>query len=277
MKKLLSNYHTHTRLCGHALGMAEDYVAKAIECGYKEIGMSDHGPIPRSWMTTEEYDALWLSRQMTFEMYKNEYLPDLAKTVAQFGSQIRIWKGLEIEYLEGYDEYYQSLIKDLDYLNLGMHYFKYHGRYYNCYEPLDEDLVLQYAAFASRAMDTGMFKIFVHPDLYMFNYNMTKDPYVFDDACKQAAKIIIEAAIRNHVYLEVNAGGVLKGKNPECRTEYFYPRSEFWKIVRTYPEVLIIIGCDAHQPRSLDDEALKETIKFAEDLRLSVQPFVKIK
>ena len=57
MKKIIANYHTHTKLCGHAIGMSEDYVKQALERGFLEIGISDHGPIPRSWMSPETYDA----------------------------------------------------------------------------------------------------------------------------------------------------------------------------------------------------------------------------
>lgn len=105
MKKIIANYHTHTKLCGHAIGMSEDYVKQALERGFLEIGISDHGPIPRSWMSPETYDAMWLSRQMDFEMYKEIYLPDLERTIKKYGHLIKIYKGVEIEYIEGYDDY----------------------------------------------------------------------------------------------------------------------------------------------------------------------------
>ncbi len=45
MKRLVANYHTHLKLCGHASGMSEDYVKFAIANKIKELGISDHGPI----------------------------------------------------------------------------------------------------------------------------------------------------------------------------------------------------------------------------------------
>ena len=53
-----ANYHTHLSLCGHAVGMSEDYVKVAIEAGYEELGMSDHGPIKPEFMTEEEFKAM---------------------------------------------------------------------------------------------------------------------------------------------------------------------------------------------------------------------------
>ena len=35
---LKANYHTHTYLCGHAVGDVDDYVNEAIRLGFKELG-----------------------------------------------------------------------------------------------------------------------------------------------------------------------------------------------------------------------------------------------
>ena len=42
---MIFNYHTHTYLCGHATGTPEEYVKRAIECGVKYMGFSDHMPL----------------------------------------------------------------------------------------------------------------------------------------------------------------------------------------------------------------------------------------
>ena len=39
------NYHTHTYRCGHASTEEDEaYILAAIEAGFKQIGISDHGP-----------------------------------------------------------------------------------------------------------------------------------------------------------------------------------------------------------------------------------------
>ena len=40
------NYHTHTYRCGHAVGSEREYVEKAIELGFTELGFSEHAPMP---------------------------------------------------------------------------------------------------------------------------------------------------------------------------------------------------------------------------------------
>lgn len=40
----MTDYHIHTKLCGHAEGEMESYVEQSISKGLKEIGFSDHAP-----------------------------------------------------------------------------------------------------------------------------------------------------------------------------------------------------------------------------------------
>ncbi|HEY8395905.1 MAG TPA: PHP domain-containing protein, partial [Bacilli bacterium] len=59
-----TNYHNHTYLCRHAKGMPLDYIKKAVELGYEEIGISDHGPLfghPHIRMSMDEFYDIYLS------------------------------------------------------------------------------------------------------------------------------------------------------------------------------------------------------------------------
>ena len=47
------------KYCHHADGMVIDYVKKANELGIYELGMSDHGPILKSFMSEKEYLDNW--------------------------------------------------------------------------------------------------------------------------------------------------------------------------------------------------------------------------
>ena len=69
--KRVSNYHSHVSLCGHAEGNVEDYVKEAIRCGYEEIGISDHAPIPVYFVGEKMHVNLWLSQMMTKEIFEN--------------------------------------------------------------------------------------------------------------------------------------------------------------------------------------------------------------
>ena len=69
--KITTNYHTHTYLCKHARGTIEDYVDRAIELGYTDIGISDHCPF------TQELEKLIYSKRMNMDDFINIYLPEL--------------------------------------------------------------------------------------------------------------------------------------------------------------------------------------------------------
>jgi histidinol-phosphatase (PHP family) len=42
------DYHTHTVRCGHAYGTVEEYIESAISKKIREIGFSDHAPMPEA-------------------------------------------------------------------------------------------------------------------------------------------------------------------------------------------------------------------------------------
>src|SRR5437868_2563926 len=54
-----ADYHMHTPLCHHAVGQPVDYARVALSRGLKEIGFSDHSPMPRDdwddWRMFERY------------------------------------------------------------------------------------------------------------------------------------------------------------------------------------------------------------------------------
>lgn len=266
-----TNYHTHTRLCGHAVGMSEDYILKAIEHGYQELGMSDHGPIPRSFMTEEEYTMNWLDRQMDEKVFESVYLPDLERSIAKYQSMISIKKGLEIEFLSNRESYYQRLLSNLDYLLCGVHYFETPTGLYNTYERMNESRLIHYAETVEKACSSGFFRVLVHPDLCFANFVNQSGNHDFNETAIMVSKRIIEACIRHDVVLEINAGGIRKGsRKSDYPLDFYYPRADFWKIVSTYPDALVIVGVDAHTPEDLSDSSYTIANSFAQQFGLQV-------
>ena len=140
-----ANYHTHLSLCGHAVGMSEDYIKVAIEAGYEELGMSDHGPIKPEFMTEEEFKYNWLERQMTYDEFVNIYLPDCYNTKRMYENQIKMFVGVEIEYLYPFHEYYVQLRNQLDYMNLAVHFYYHNDKIINSFDDVTYENVYSYA------------------------------------------------------------------------------------------------------------------------------------
>ncbi len=240
-----SNYHTHTYLCRHAVGNVEDYVKEAIKQGFEEIGMSDHVPFKMNMLDVFD-DMRSRTEPYTFRMSFEEmdgYLEEIDICREKYGNVISILKGFEAEYFSHEDDYYKFLLERVDYLVLGNHLvFKDENGKKSLASSFDvrtkNELEL-YRKQSIEALNTGYFKIFAHPDLYMNSYAE------FDDLAKQTAIDIIETAIKNDVILEYNANGLRESKR--------YPNSDFWKIVSDYKEVKVMVNSDCHDPRFLND------------------------
>ena len=259
-----ANYHTHLSLCGHAVGMSEDYVKVAIEAGYEELGMSDHGPIKPEFMTEEEFKYNWLERQMTYDEFLNVYLPDCINVKNKYSDLIKFHIGIEIEYLYPFHEYYVNLRKKLDYMNLAVHFYYHNNKLTNSFDDVTYENVYSYALNAKKAMETGLFNIMVHSDVFMYHYKSFDGNPTFDDECEKAARLIIESAIENNVYLEINVGGLFKvTSNKKQVGSFAYPRDEFWKIVSEYKDAKVVIGVDAHSPLQLISNEINLAYEFA--------------
>ena len=158
---MMSNFHTHNHLCKHAGGTASDYVKEAIKHGYKEIGISDHGPLPNQPFP-----------RMSMQEFNEIYLVEIAEARLKYGNQIKIYSGLEIEYLDDIDNYYRQLLKKLDYLILGCHYYSsgLDIKEKSSYEINNRKKLAEYTKLIKKALSTKMFRVLAHPDLFMCGY-----------------------------------------------------------------------------------------------------------
>jgi len=245
-----TNYHTHNQLCGHANGNVEDYVLKAIECGYDEIGISDHGPIPTP-----------IFPRMTYEQFQDVYLKEINYCKNKYGDKIKIYAGVEIEYTDAGIDYYKTLLEELDYLILAVHYYTKTNIQQNetaghcdTHSKLDS-----YVDVACEAMRTGLFKILAHPDIFMLGY------ITFDDYANKKSKELIQCAMENDVILEINANGIRGCKNRIGK----YPTVEFFKLAKSMG-AKIMVNSDCHDPSCLDDDAVREAHSIASDLEIDI-------
>jgi histidinol-phosphatase (PHP family) len=250
-----ANYHTHTYLCGHAEGLPMDYVKRAVELGLEHIGISDHGYLKSKWTGRMDLDA-----------YHTIYLPNIAAAKAKYDHQIKIFTGLELEYLVGYDSLYKKYVQENDYLILGQHIVEVDHVDYDLYKPMNDTLIIAYKDAVIKGMESGYFKILAHPDLYMLRYQE------WNLLAESIAIAIIESAIQNDVYLEINSNGTRRAATytKELELTWLYPRIEFWRIVSRYPQAKVIVGDDAHYVDHLHDLAVTNAILLAKKVGIKI-------
>lgn len=234
------NYHTHTFRCHHAEGKDEEYVLKAIEAGYDEIGFSDHCAWPyKSFvshirMTTAEIEDYVESIRILQEKYKDK---------------IRIKLGWECEYFAQHIEWLRGIIKKygFDYIILGHHYSHYEiGGFYTGGSTTKEEIE-SYRDDLLAAMDTGLYSYIAHPDLYLKDYGR------FDEDAERVTREIIKKAIETDTPLEYNLLGLSRSK-ADGRAGYPYP--DFWRIAGEMG-AKAVVGIDAHFPRDYFQEELR--------------------
>ena len=248
---MLTNYHTHCKMCGHAGGEIEDYIIEAINNGFDKIGMSDHMPYPDfNYGARMDYQELEI------------YLDEVIRVKDVYKDKIKVYSGFEAEYLPQYNSYYERLLKDnrCDYLILGVHFFeKDDGFLQYTTDIYDPSLYVKYALRAIEAMKTGYFKFLCHPDLIgVGDFNIGEEH-------KKAFDILIEGAIKYDFVMEYNANGHRRGiSRLGDKEREQYPLKELWNMINK-TDIKVVVGSDCHNPKLLYDEHMKNAIKYLDE------------
>lgn len=239
------NYHTHNYLCGHAVGTVSDYVKEAVKNGLKSIGISDHFAHP----------ARLPIPYMDEEQLKGEYLPQFAAAEAEYGKQIRIFSGLEIEYFAGYDELYEKLLRSVDYLILGEHDFMHDGKIECAFFTDNKNSVMAYFDRLIEGLKTGYFSILAHPDV-IFSHG-----YKPDAEALRKFEDVIRCCIDCGVKAEINGQGARNG----CG----YPTDYLLDICKKL-NAPVVVSADSHRPEALCDLYTKKLYCVAREIGLNI-------
>ena len=223
-RKLDTVFHVHTFRCGHAEKVPDEcYVIRALEMNAGDIWFTDHAPFPGNPF----------GNRMAIEQLP-EYLETLTTLKEKYAERIRVHIGLEIEFFEGYAEYYRKLYEEprLELLLLGQHMAEVALNQYSFSLPkaeLEEREAECLVKALVGGMNTGYFKVCAHPDRC---FRRKKE---WTAELEALSKELIRAAEANHVVLERNLSSM--------RHKHHY-WEEFWSLVPEH--VSTIVGCDAH-------------------------------
>ena len=244
-----TNYHSHTTRCKHAKGSDEDYVLSAIKAGIQELGFSDHCPWP--------FEDGYVSPIRMDISQMDDYVQSVRALKEKYKDQINIKLGLECEYFEEFIPWLKKLKEHypLDYLIFGNHFAENESKsYYFGSDTKTKEQLDDYLKTAIKAMESGLFVYFAHPDLFMSSYP------TFDEDCKKVCRQLCEKAKELNMPLEYNISGYIYRESFNCPNSY--PNKNFWKIAKEVG-CQAIIGYDAHNHTVYEtdkyrDRALKE-------------------
>ena len=257
---MLTNYHTHTTRCNHAQGTEEEYILRAIRCGYSVLGFADHCPWP--YRTPGFVSSI---RMLPAQL--EDYVSSLQALKTKYASRIHLHIGLEAEYFPAYLDWLKEETRRLgiEYLILGCHYdtTDEHGPREARFGGSSSTAAgRRYARQVVAGLETGLYRYLAHPDLFLNRVT------AFDAEAEAACREICAAAARLDIPLEYNLAGLTLQGRPDGTLGY--TRDEFWRIAAQYP-VRAILGCDAHAPAELDAVPLMEEKKaFLQGLGIPV-------
>src|ERR1043166_7283420 len=95
---LPADYHMHTPLCRHAVGEPTELAAHAMRVGLREIGFSDHSPMPQANFDEWRMNASQLAEYVTNVEQARRDHPNLTIKLA-----------LEVDYIPGYENWIKEL------------------------------------------------------------------------------------------------------------------------------------------------------------------------
>ena len=88
----IADLHTHTRLCRHAEGSPEEYLAAALARGERYYGIADHCPFPSG------FEPDWRMAESEFPEYRR-IVGEMKRKAA--GSGLSVLYGIEMDYVPG--------------------------------------------------------------------------------------------------------------------------------------------------------------------------------
>ena len=228
--------HVHTKYSKHATGTIDEVVKAAIDKGIKIIALTDHAPFP------VDSDNRLLEKEL------EGYFRDIAQAKKKYCGRIKVFAGLEVDFLRKHQEYAEDLVSrvDADYFIGSIHYIFLNGEKVNVWDierTGEEEVKKIYLEELMALIRSGLFDAVAHPDILLRGG--------LDEITLYRAflPMIKEFSERNLSY-ELNASGFTK-------PSYDRNKKIIRKDIRTFPsklvmeelkrkDVKIVIGSDSH-------------------------------
>lgn len=249
---LKTNWHTHTKRCGHAIGTDEEYVQAAIQGGLTTLGFSDH----------VAYEPEHLSERMRMREVP-DYVASIQSLKEMYRDQIDLYVGMEVECYPDQWETLSRFRREMDYCILGQHYLELDEE--STYDLIWPEELERYGDLLEYACKHSLCDYIAHPDVCLYRYPS------MDDSVKALAERIAHLSVQYDMPVELNCGsGVRAGKHMFMDGErYSYPTRTFFEAFAKEHSP-VIIGLDVHDPKMfLTDEYINRALEVTEGLNLN--------
>ena len=227
------DYHTHTPLCKHAGGPMEAYVERAIQLGLREVGFSDHNPLPGGRSSN--------SRMSEAEL--DYYVERVTELRYRYRGKIDVMLGLELDYLDGLEDYLTKQVAAYpwDYVIGSIHFLDN-----ACLEPSwpqpftgdPHELYTPYFELMRRMVRSGLCDIVAHFDVVKRSGFLPGE--------REAGDIVrtLQEIKDAGLCLEINTSGY---RHPELPEPQPYPMLSIVEQALSL-DIPLTVNSDAHKP-----------------------------
>ncbi|QAS53928.1 histidinol-phosphatase HisJ [Halobacillus litoralis] len=249
--------HVHSPYCPHGTtDSLKSYIEKAIQSGYHSLTFTEHAPLPPSFSDpVPEKDSGMNSKKI------DDYFTDIEKMKENYKKDIIIQKGLEVDYIEGFEEETKHFLDiygpHMDDSILSVHFLKGKNNWYcidyspEMYRASMEDigsndhLYQKYFQTLKKSIlsDLGEFKPkrIGHMTLVKKFHHLFPAP----EQWKEYAVDFLEFVKSNDFSLDYNGAGT---KKPHCKETY--PPLNLARRASSMG-IPLIYGSDAHKSSAI--------------------------
>jgi histidinol-phosphatase (PHP family) len=225
------DYHIHTSLCKHAYGSMEEYIHMALKNGIEEICFTDHIPLPHKFDAGHRMDLSDI----------DTYLNDVEKC-RQLFPEIKIFTGIEADYLEGYEEFLEGFLKQysFDLVIMAIHFLKdwpeeFWVFNYDFPDKPIQDIYSDYFNAMKKGIETGFYQVVGHFDL------IKRAGHPIMATNKTDVENIFQEILKRSMAIEINTSGLRKSINQT------FPSMDIIELA-VKRGVPVTLGSDAHKP-----------------------------
>lgn len=232
----LTDYHTHSYRCGHAVGTMDQYIESAIAKGIDEIGLTDH--LHLYFDPPDKRDARWA---MAEDQYPAHY-EEMLELRERFRGRINVRVSVEADYVHGHEDALRSILDsyEFDFVLGGIHFMdgwliddaEQAHRYL---EERVAEIYRRYFANVQRALRLGVFDVIAHFDL------PKKFGHLPEEDLSDLVAETLDVAKETDTVLEVSTAGLRKPIGE------IYPARVILAMMRER-DIPIVLSSDAHDP-----------------------------
>lgn len=263
-----ADYHIHPDYSKDASGSIDDYCRRALELELSEICFTTHYDRDPLRQEIDPFMRVNGDVVSTSKEAVNRYIEDIRQANDKYrGQGLRVKAGLEVDYAPHYESILREELADydLDYILGAIHCVDHIAitsseEAPGCFEHRSmESLVAQYYDFVKRAVESGLFDVIAHLDIYK-KYGLGFYGEEILTAHRGLVEPILEIMAKNNVGLEINTGVLRRGHSDAS------PGLEIVEMALSRGVKIVAIGSDAHKVEQLG-QGIEDCFAFVEKIK----------